>query len=128
MLWALESVTRQRYTLARRRCREDLDLSVIGRNEQHHRRTLVQTGVHEQSFGVRPRGVCWSVGVAYYAPEEREHRERAHPERGIVEIVGQLERRSRVLERSVESLLEAHRLREPALDERLQRGTRDRLT
>ena len=53
--------------------------------------------------------------------------ERAHPERVIVEIVGQLERRSRVLERSVESLLEAYRPREPALDDRLKRGTRDRL-
>ena len=76
---------------------------------------------------VRPRGVCRSVGVAYCAPEEREHPERAHPERVIVEIVGQLERRSRVLERSVESLLEANRPREPALDDRLKRGTRDRL-
>ena len=76
---------------------------------------------------VRPRGVCPSLGVAYCEPEEREHRERAHSERVIVEIVGQLERRPRVLERPVEPLREAHRHREPALDDRLKRGTRGRL-
>jgi hypothetical protein len=76
---------------------------------------------------VRPRRVCRSVGVADRAPEEREQRERAHSQRVIVEIVGQPERGSRVLEPSVESLLEAHGHREPALDDRLKHRARDGL-
>src|SRR4029453_12389295 len=64
---------------------------------------------------VGPRRMCRSVGVAYPTAEEREYRERMHPERVIVEIVGQLERRPCVLERAAESLFEAQRHRDAAL-------------
>ena len=53
--------------------------------------------------------------------------ERADPERVVVELVGELERRARVLERSDEALPEARRPREPAVDDRLERRARGRL-
>jgi hypothetical protein len=76
---------------------------------------------------VRPRGMRRGVGVAHRAPEEREHRERAHPQPVVVEPLGQLQRRARMLERTVESPFEAHGDREPAVDRRLEGRTRDRL-
>src|SRR5438128_10704944 len=68
-----------------------------------------------------------SVGVADGAAEEREHRERADPERVVVEVVGELECRPRVLEGSDEALFEARCPRKPAVDGRFERRTRRRL-
>jgi hypothetical protein len=58
------------------------------------------------------------------AAEQGEDGERLDPERVVVELVGELERGPGVLERSGETLLEARRPREPAVDARLQRRPR----
>ena len=56
---------------------------------------------------VRSRRVCRRVSVSDETAEEREHSECDDPHRVVVEIVGQLERGTCVLERSDEALLEA---------------------
>ena len=73
---------------------------------------------------VCPCGVRRRLGIADGAAEEGEDGERLDPERVVVELVGELERCTGVLERSGEALLEAGRPREPALDARLQRRPR----
>jgi len=67
------------------------------------------------------------LGIADSAAEEGEDGERLDPERVVVELVGEPERCTGVLERSGEALPEAGRPRELALDARLQRRPRLRL-
>src|SRR4051794_17512658 len=73
---------------------------------------------------VCPCGVCGRVGIADGVAQEREHLECAHAERVVVEIVGELERCTCVLERADEALREARRPRKLAVDARAKRGPR----
>ena len=61
------------------------------------------------------------------AEERPEHRRARDSQRVVVELVGELERRTCVLERSDEALPEAGRPRESAVDDRLERRARRRL-
>src|SRR5262249_24305333 len=76
---------------------------------------------------VRSCRVCGRVRVADGTTEEREHHERIDPERVVIELVGDLEGRTGVLERDDEPLLEARRPAEPAMYDGPQRRTRARL-
>ena len=76
---------------------------------------------------MRSRRVCRRVSVSDETAEEREHSECDDPPRVVVEIVGQVERGTSVLERSDKALLEARRPRETAVSGRLQRRLLGRL-